>query len=162
MTGRSHPRLLGGLLAVLLPLVLVAGCTGPTGTPELRIGPARASVPAAGVAQLVLEIENVGDGDDRLVAATTDRALAVELHETAIDDEGRATMTLREDGVALPAGTTTRFRPGGLHLMLVVPDATIVLGATFDVTLSFDRSPPSTLAVTVVPTVELLDDTAGP
>ena len=142
--------------------VAAAGCAGPMGTPDLRLGPARASVPAAGVSQLVLAIENAGDGDDRLVTATTDRALAVELHETIVDDEGRAVMELRADGVDLPAGTTTRFRPGGLHLMLVVPDATVVLGGTLEVTLTFDRSPPVTVEVTVVPTVELLEDgTAG-
>jgi copper(I)-binding protein len=141
----------------------VAACAGPTGTPDLRVGPARASVPAAGVSQLVVAIENAGDGDDRLVAASTDRALAVELHETRVDDEGRAVMELRADGVALPAGTTTRFRPGGLHLMLVVPDASVVLGGTLPVTLTFDRSPPVTVEVTVVPTAELLEDApAGP
>ena len=149
--------------AVTVAAVLAAGCAGPTGTPDLRVGAARASVPAAGVSQLVLAIENVGDGDDRLVAATTDRALAVEIHETTIDAEGRALMELRADGVELPAGTTTRFQPGALHLMLVVPDASVVLGGTLPVTLTFDRSPSVTVTVTVVPTVELLDDgTAEP
>ena len=146
--------------AAAAAVLLLGGCAGPsgTGTPELRVGTARASVPAAGVSQLVLTIENVGDGDDRLVAATTERALAVELHETVVDDEGRAVMTLRDDGVPLPAGTTVRFRPGGLHLMLVVPDADVVLGGTLPVTLTFDRSPAVTLEVAVVPTVELLED----
>ena len=163
MTRRRRAR---GRAAIAALTLAVTACAGPTGTPDLRVGPARASVPAAGVSQLVLAIENAGDGDDRLVAATTDRALAVELHETRVDDEGRAVMELRADGVALPAGTTTRFRPGGLHLMLVVPDASVVLGGTLPVTLTFDRSPPVTVEVTVVPTVELLDldedATAGP
>jgi copper(I)-binding protein len=161
MTGR-RPRartaraLAGAVLA--LATVAAAGCSGPDGTPDLRVGPARASVPAAGVSQLVLAIENVGDGADRLVAADTDRALAVEIHETRVDAEGRAVMELRDGGVELPAGTTVRFRPGGLHLMLVVPDASVVLGGTLPVTLTFDRSPPVTVEVTVVPTVELLED----
>lgn len=151
------------VVATAVAAVLAAGCAGSTGTPDLRVGPARAAVPAAGVSQLVLEIENVGDGDDRLVAATTDRALAVEIHETTIDAEGRALMELRADGVDLPAGATTRFQPGALHLMLVVPDDSVVLGGTLPVTLTFDRSPPVTVTVTVVPTAELLDVvTAGP
>lgn len=166
MTAAGRPARAARRAAVVAALAVVtavaAGCGGPDGTPDLRVGPARASVPAAGVSQLVLAIENAGDGDDRLVAAATDRALAVELHETVVDDEGRAVMELRADGVALPAGTTTRFRPGGLHLMLVVPDASVVLGGTLPVTLTFDRSPPVTVEVTVVPTVELLEDgTAG-
>jgi copper(I)-binding protein len=160
VTPRRRERRGAAIAALAL---VVAACAGPTGTPDLRVGPARASVPAAGVSQLVVAIENAGDGDDRLVAASTDRALAVELHETRVDDEGRAVMELRADGVALPAGTTTRFRPGGLHLMLVVPDASVVLGGTLPVTLTFDRSPPVTVEVTVVPTAELLEDApAGP
>ena len=157
MTGTAA-RILGPIVAV----ALAAGCAGATGTPELRIGPARASTPAAGVSQLVLSIANDGDGDDRLVGATTDRALAVEIHETVIDDAGRAVMHLREDGVVVPAGATLRFRPGGLHLMLVVPDATVVPGGTLPVTLTFDRSPPVTVTVTVVPTAELLDAVEDP
>lgn len=152
-----------GAVAAIAVALAVTACGGESGTPDLRVGPARTAVPAAGVSQLVLTIENVGDGADRLVEAATDRALAVEIHETRIDDEGRAVMELRADGVALPAGSTTRFRPGGLHLMLVVPDASVVLGGTLPVTLTFDRSPPVTVEVAVVPTVELLeDDPAGP
>ncbi len=161
MSGPAGRRNRARLLALGVVLV-AAGCGGPSGTPDLDIGPARASVPVAGVSQLVLEIANVGDGDDRLVGAETDRALAVEVHETVVDAEGRALMRLLE-AVDLPAGGIVRFRPGGLHLMLVVPDASVVLGGTLPVTLRFDRSPPVTVEVTVVPTVELLDDgTAGP
>jgi copper(I)-binding protein len=147
----------GALLAAALAAALLSACAGPTGTPDLRLGPARASVPTAGVSQLVLDVTNAGDGDDRLVAATTASALAVELHRTEIDREGRALMRLLEE-VALPAGETVRFRPGGLHLMLVVPDERVVLGATLEVTLRFERSGAVTLPVRVVPTAELLED----
>jgi periplasmic copper chaperone A len=60
--------------------------------------------------------------------------------------------------VELPAGETVRFRPGGLHLMLTVPDETVVVGGTFELTLRFDRSDEVTVPVEVV---DLLDLTEG-
>jgi copper(I)-binding protein len=154
---RSGGRAAAAALTVALALT---ACAGPAGSPDLRPGPARASVPTAGVSLLVLDLTNVGDGDDRLVGAETDAALAVELHLTEVDGEGRAVMR-RLDAILLPAGGTVRFRPGGPHLMLVVPDERVVLGATLAVTLRFERSEPVTLPVRVVPTVELLEDDPG-
>jgi len=161
---RDHGRWRAPALALALALALL-GCATPEaatpsgGAPALRVDAARASVPVAGVSQLVLALSNEGDGDDRLVGADTDVALAVEVHRTEIDAEGRALMRLL-DVVELPAGTQVRFRPGELHLMLIVPDERVVAGATFDLTLRFDRSPPLVTTVRVVPLLDLLEDDA--
>jgi periplasmic copper chaperone A len=162
---RSGTARLFGALA--LAAVALAGCGGaddPTaprsGTPELRFSDVQSSVPIAGASQLVLDIDNVGDGDDRLVSATTEVALAIEVHRTEIEDSGRAVMRLL-DQVELPAGSLTRFRPGGLHLMLIVPDENVTLGGTFEVTLEFERSAPVTLEATVVELLDLLDRIEG-
>ena len=150
-------------VALAVGLVLTAcGSDAPglgAGTPDLHVGPAQASAPVAGASQLVLSIENRGDGDDRLVGADTDAAIAVEVHRTVVDDEGRASMRLLED-VLLPAGATGRFRPGDLHLMVVVPDERVVVGGTFDVTLRFERSGPVTLTAEVVQLLDLVDAAA--
>lgn len=153
-------RLLTVAVALAVGVVLTACGTdapglGP-GTPDLHVGPAQASAPVAGASQLVLSIENRGNGDDRLVGADTDAAIAVEVHRTVVDDEGRASMRLLED-VLLPAGATVRFRPGDLHLMVVVPDERVVVGGTFDVTLRFERSGPVTLTAEVVQLLDLVD-----
>jgi periplasmic copper chaperone A len=143
-------------LSAGLALVLV-GC-GATGTPEIRLGDdAQAAEPVAGSSQIVLELRNAGDGDDVLVDATTPAALGVEFHLTSID-EGRASMGQLED-VAIPAGDTVRFRPGGLHLMLVVPDDTVAIGESFDLTLQFERSDPMTVPVEVVDLLDLAEST---
>jgi periplasmic copper chaperone A len=143
-------------LSAGLALVLV-GC-GATGTPEIRLGDdAQAAEPVAGSSQIVLELRNAGDGDDVLVDATTPAALGVEFHLTSID-EGRASMGQLED-VAIPAGDTVRFRPGGLHLMLVVPDDTVAIGESFDLTLQFERSEPMTVPVEVVDLLDLAEST---
>lgn len=156
-----HPRgarrphgLLAGLMAVLVA-VLVTAC-GPAGEPNIEVGDARASQRLAGASQVVVEVHNDGDGDDRLVAATTPAAIGAEIHLTTVDDDGRATMSTIDE-VDIPAGEVVRFRPGGLHLMLTVPDESVVVGATFDLTLHFETSGEVTVPVTVVEQHELLE-----
>jgi copper(I)-binding protein len=149
-----RPRPALAALALVLALAL-AGCTD--GAPDLEVGRAQAAVPSGGSSQVVVDITNDGDGDDRLVSADTPAALGVEFHLTELDD-GRATMGLIED-VPVPAGDVVRFRPGGLHLMLVVPDATVVEGGTFELTLSFERSGDVTVPVEVVPLLDLAEST---
>jgi copper(I)-binding protein len=142
--------------------VALAGCSwsgggdAATGTPQLEISGAQASAPVAGTSQLVLEIRNTGDGPDRLLSVSTDAALAIEIHRTDIDASGRAVMLQLSD-ISLPAGEVMRFRPGGLHLMVVVPDPTLVIGSTFDVTLVFERSDDVTVSVTVVGLLDLVE-----
>ncbi len=149
--GRRHV-----VASVLLALVLTS-CVS-AGEPSLRISAARAAVPVSGSSQVVLTIHNEGDRDDELVAVATDAALGVEIHVTEIVD-GFARMR-QLDRVDLRAGSSTAFRPGGLHLMLVVPDADVVEGATFDLTLHFARSDARTVQVTVVDLVDLAEGSA--
>jgi periplasmic copper chaperone A len=151
-------------IGALMLTVMLAACDGATvagggmtgGTPELRFSKVQSSAPVAGASQLVLTIDNVGDGDDRLIAARTDVALAVEAHLTEIEPSGRAVMRLLDD-VLLPAGSSTSFRPGGLHLMLIVPESSVVVGGTFALVLEFERSAPVTLEVEVVDLLDLLE-----
>jgi periplasmic copper chaperone A len=166
MVRRTAATVLGPVLTAVLIGAALAGCGGTAtsdlggGTPDLVVPAARASAPVAGASQLVLTIENIGDGADRLLGADTDAALAIEIHRTVVEPDGRAVMRMLDD-VVLPAGETIMFRPGGLHLMVVVPDERVVLGGTFDVTLRFERSAPVTLSVAVVELLELLEDRGG-
>lgn len=144
-------------------MVLLAACGGDgldldTGTPDVALtSEALATTPVAGAAILVFEVANRGDGDDALLAATTDAALGVEIHETRLED-GRASM-VELDRVDLPAGSTVRSRSGGLHLMMVVPDDSVVEGATFPLTLEFARSEPITTEVLVGDISEVAEST---
>jgi periplasmic copper chaperone A len=154
---------LAALALVTLASTACSGVEGPPplrgGAPELHISAAQSSAPVAGTSQLMLTIENRGDGDDRLVGAETDVAIAIEIHRTVIEPDGRAYMRMLED-VLLPAGESVRFRPGGLHLMLVVPDERVAVGGTFTVTLRFERSAPATRTVTVVDLLDLVEEVA--
>lgn len=157
-TTATHRLRIPALGALVALGALTIGCG--SGTPELRASAVQASVPVAGTSQIVLELTNVGDGDDALVAVETDAALGVELHLTEVRD-GRATMR-RLDRVELPAGGTVRFRPGGLHLMMIVPDERVVPGGTLEVRLRFARSPDLVVVAEVVELLELVEgDDAG-
>lgn len=142
-----------GALAVPALLVVLAACS--SGSPDIEVGPAQAAEPVSGSSQIVLEIRNDGDADDRLVEVTTPAAIGVEIHRTEIADQ-RATMT-QLDGIEVPAGETVRFRPGDLHLMLVVPDETVTVGGTFDLTLDFEDSEDLTVPVEVVDLLDLAE-----
>jgi len=149
------------LLALASTLLILTACgsdqaTLGDGAPDLQVGSARASARVAGASQLMLTIENRGDGDDRLIGADTDAALAIEIHLTVIEPDGRASMRMLDDAL-LPAGESVAFRPGGLHLMVVVPDERVVAGGTFEVTLRFARSAPVTRTVTVVDLLDLVE-----
>jgi periplasmic copper chaperone A len=148
----SHPT--ARALALLLALALTA--CGPAGGPDLEVGPAQAAAPVAGSSQIVLEIVNEGDGDDRLIAAETEAALAVEIHQTHLE-QGHASMA-HLDGVPIPAGERVRFRPGEMHLMMVVPDERLAVGGTFDLTLRFETSGELTVPVRVVDLLDLAEN----
>jgi len=157
----------GGVHLALVALLLVTACAGDdgpaplgSGTPDLHVGSAQSSAAVAGAAQLVLRIDNRGDGDDRLLGADTDAALAIEVHRTVIEADGRAYMRMLDD-VLLPAGESVAFRPGDLHLMLVVPDERVTVGGTFEVVLRFERSAPIARTVTVVELLDLIEDDAA-
>lgn len=159
--GRAHRR--GGpsdgrsarFPAVVAALaVAIAGCAA-SGEPDLEIGEARASDRVGGASQVAVAITNHGDGDDTLVGATTPAAAAAEIHHTTIDD-GRATMDTLDE-VEIPAGETVELRPGELHLMLAVPDESVVTGGTFELTLRFERSGELTVPVQVVASDQLLE-----
>lgn len=88
------------------------------------------------VGVVYLTVENTGDGDDRLVSASSDVAMAVELHNVNMVD-GVMQMRQVEQGVAIPAGETVVFEPNGLHVMLIGLHEALEVDDTFDVELEF-------------------------
>lgn len=146
-----------GVAALVLAAPL-AGC-GDDGAPQLEVtGSAQVAEPIAGSSQVAVTIANHGDGDDVLVSADTDAALAIEIHRTTVED-GAATMETLER-VDVPAGDEVAFRPGGLHLMLVVPDETVRQGGTLELVLGFERSDDLVVEADVVDLLDLAEGTA--
>lgn len=92
-------------------------------------------------------IANRGDADDRLLSAASSAFGRIELH-THLMDNGVARM--REvDAVLAAAGKETMLQPGGLHVMLFDAVAPLDEGATFPLTLTFERAGEVAVDVTV-------------
>ncbi|MEX1165037.1 MAG: copper chaperone PCu(A)C [Nitriliruptor sp.] len=144
-------------VVALLAAALVS-CAG-GGTPDLDVvGTPQVAAPVAGSSQVAVTVANDGDGDDVLVGAGTDAALAAEIHRTTVAD-GAAVMEVLEE-VPIPAGEQLVFRPGELHLMLVVPDETVREGGTLRLVLEFERSGDVVVDATVVDLLDLAEDAA--
>jgi len=94
-------------------------------------------------------LENAGKVADKLVAASTPVAARVEIHTMSVDAQG--VMRMREiDGIALAPQAKVRMQPGtGLHLMLVGLKEPLKEGATFPITLQFERAGKAEVTVVV-------------
>jgi hypothetical protein len=116
--------------------------------------------------------------DDRLLAATVPASVAgtAEVHEVVMADDaisgdatghdmsgddmgdmgdmGEMPMTMQEltDGLALPAGETITFEPGGYHVMLLDLVEPLDVGDEVEVTLDFETAADLTVVAEVAET----------
>lgn len=124
-----------------------------------RTSPAIATAGAA-----YLDITNGTDADDVLLEASVDPSVAarVELHETTIATEdpdadmgggdagqgmtstsmaGAPMMEMQPvEEIPVPAGETVVLEPGGLHIMVLDLVEPLVVGDTFELTLTFEEA----------------------
>lgn len=91
-------------------------------------------------------LTNDSDEDVTIVAASTDTAPTVELHETSMDATGGMSMSPIEGGFVIPAGGSLTLEVGSFHIMIMGVSEPIVAGDDVDITLTF--SDDSTLDVT--------------
>lgn len=104
------------------------------GHPWLRMTP-----PGAKVGGGYASFDNQGKDADTLVSASVEVAGRTEIHEMAVKD-GVMTMRQQPDGVALPAGETVKFAPGGFHLMLFDLKQPLKEGEKYKGTLTFAKA----------------------
>lgn len=90
----------------------------------------------SGAAFMVLR--NLGDTDDRLIAAHADIAVRVELHTHAEDAEGVMRMIEVEEGFPVPAGGERVLERGGDHVMFLGLTGPMEHGSTFPLTLVWE------------------------
>ena len=76
---------------------------------------------------------------DRLVAAESDAAQKVEIHEMKMDG---SVMRMREleKGLEIPPGGSVMLKPGGYHIMFMELKAPFAKGAKVPVTLVFEKA----------------------
>ena len=93
-----------------------------------------------------LKLVNAG-ADDRLVAASSEVAGAVELHMMSMKGD---VMQMRQvDAIDLKAGQTVELKPGGYHLMLMGLKAPLKAGSSFPLKLKFEKAGEVTVNVQV-------------
>ncbi len=130
--------------------------------------PGGTAIPNTGPGAIYLEVENRGSDPDRLTRATTDAALAVELHGAEVTG-GVMRMSPIPDGIDVPPGASATLEPQGMHLMLVNLSRDLRLGETFEVILECEQAGNVTINVSVATeqpsegtSVDLTDLTIGP
>ena len=137
--------------AAAIACALLSACGGAAGSPAITVSDVRAPAPAGPNGAVYLILRNDGDGDDRLVAAASDVADRVEIHESTMRD---GTVSMRQvDGVGVPAGGDAVLEAGGFHIMLVGVRDDLAEDDTFELTLSFAASGDRTVTAEVVPLV---------
>jgi hypothetical protein len=85
-----------------------------------------------------MTIKNTGQEADKLVAAASDVADAVEIHISEMKDE---IMTMRQvDGVDIPAAGEAILEPGSYHMMLIGMNRELAIGEKVSLTLTFEKA----------------------
>lgn len=99
----------------------------------------RAMVPGAEVGGGYLTITNTGSTNERLMAASSSRAVKVEVHEMRMDNDVMVMRKL-ENGLTLPAGKTVQLKPGSYHLMFMDVVDPFKRGETIRAKLTFEKA----------------------
>ncbi|MEA2001900.1 MAG: copper chaperone PCu(A)C [Actinomycetota bacterium] len=139
------------LIMNLLVVVVFATACGGSGDGVVTVADswAPSTPPGAGTAAVYLTITNGTGDDDRLLAVSSDRCAAIELHSTQIDDN--QIMRMRQAGpelLVVPARGDLRMVPGGLHVMCIDMPTPFVAGEEIAMTVTFERT--GSLPVTAV------------
>ena len=75
---------------------------------------------------------------DRLIAASAPVSKSVELHRMQMD--GNVMRMRQVPAIDIPAGKTVELKPGGLHVMFIGLMQPLDDGATFPLTLRFEKA----------------------
>ncbi len=100
---------------------------------QIMGGFAQISIPNGAV---YFDVMNNGEAEDAIVAAVSEAAGVVELHETIIDEDQMMQMMPVEQ-FDLPVGETVALERGGKHIMLLDIQQELAEGDMVDVTLTF-------------------------
>ena len=100
-----------------------------------------------GNSAVYFKVENQSGQDDRILSADSEVAEATEIHLSSMVDD---VMTMeKQDHVMLLNDTTTEFKPGGYHVMLIGLKNDLNVGDEFFLTLLMEKSGSIDLTVTV-------------
>ncbi len=95
--------------------------------------------PGAAMAAGYMEIVNHGKEDDRLIGGKVYFAHDVQIHQTVVENDV-SRMRLLEGGLVIPAGTSVKIAPMGIHIMFADLVETLVEGDSQSATLFFEKA----------------------
>lgn len=120
-------------VAVLLCLLQLSACSpGDEGNKNpIRIENGWLRTPPAGLDKTAgyFQLINNSGKDLTVTGATSEQIRAIEMHTTTVDGDMMRMRRLKT--VSIPAGETTRFEPGGMHLMIFGLRTTQAVSITF-------------------------------
>lgn len=131
---------------------------------ELEIGDvwARESPPTVSNGAVYLVISDRNGAGDRLIGASTDIAAKAELHEHRMEHDNdshkqssqsggsHGMMKMRQvEAIEIPANETVALAPMGYHIMLFDLKAPLKDGESFELTLEFEKTGSTVVAVDV-------------
>lgn len=136
---------------ILLAALLLASCTK-GGPPDLEISNAwaRETVVGQHATAAYMTIANKGAGDDRLVSVAAATPAMAMLHASE-SSGGVSRMRAMKSGIAIPAGGTIEFKPGGTHVMVTGLGAPLHPGQSLKITFNFEKSGERLIDVRIVP-----------
>jgi|SRR5690625_2072188 len=124
---------LGGLIVAAFVTVTTVAMADPV--VEIEDAYVRATPPGTDVTAGYMRLRNTGETGVRLVAAQTDVAEYVELHDHIHED---GVMKMRQvEAIELPAGAEVALEPGGLHLMMFRLGEPLAAGRVVNLRLEF-------------------------
>ena len=131
-------RVLTGLFLLAAAVTILAGCAAPGQSEGVIIKDAwvRPSPMEVGNGAAYLIIENHSRQDDALLAAASDVADAVEIHES-MALEGDMMGMRPVERIDVPAGGSVALEPGGFHVMLIGLRRELREGDTVTLRLTF-------------------------
>lgn len=132
------PLLLAALMAASFPGAQAAVDVSPKARLQVQSAWSRELPPNAQSLPAYFSIRNPSPRADALLSADTPVAGRVELHGHSHSNGMLKMQAL--DRVAVPAGETVDFAPGGYHLMLLDLKAPLRAGQRFPLTLHFQQA----------------------
>jgi len=129
------------LTAALFALAIGAACAHDYNVGSLAIGHpwTRATPKSASVGGGYLKITNNGTAPDRLIAASSDAAGMVEIHEMKMSGN-KMEMRPLKDGIEIKPGQTVELKPGGYHIMFMNLKQPFEQGKRIKGTLTFEKA----------------------
>jgi copper(I)-binding protein len=95
-----------------------------------------------------MTIHNSTDADDALIGASSPVAEVVELHLSAMDEDGMMSMTQVPE-IPIPAHADAELKPGSYHIMLINLVEPLTEGTDVEITLEFMSAEPQTVSAPV-------------